>query len=347
MSAFSNLIAKCSNDLFLMADIGLTCGGNIDRTFELISIAKEVGFDGVKLQLLESAKLLGDTSVTYTYPTLNSGKRTEVMLDMFKKLEFSDDQWNAIVNYIRELGMEPIVTCHYEGGVERVNKLDLNFNKICTWSLSHHRLIKKLAQNGRPLIIDTGTINEKDLMSLNLIYRDAGGGELIVLHDFHTDNLAEMNFAAMSRLSELGFNFGYTPQGRKDWLDFMSVGYGVKILEKRLTLSRDIPENGHWKAHEPSEIKEWVKNIRECKKAIGVPKIMPTSQDLEDARKYYKSAWLIVDKNAGDAIEESDVVFKRPGTGISSAYWEAEFQSGAYLKGSVAAGTMLTREMLQ
>ena len=347
MSAFNDLIHDSANGLFLMADIGLTCGGHIDRTLELISTAKEAGFDGVKLQMLDAAKLLGDTSVTYTYPTLKSGNRTEVMLDMFKKLEFSDEQWYTIVTYIRKLEMEPIVTCHYEGGVERVNKLNLSFNKICTWSLNHYRLIKKLASNGRPLIIDTGTINEKELLSLNTLYRDAGGGELIVLHDFHTDNLEEMNFAAMTRLAELGLSFGYTPQGRKDWLDFMSVGYGVKILEKRLTLSRDIPENGHWKAHEPKEVKEWVKNIRECKKAIGVPEIKPTKQDLEDSKKYYKSAWLLYDKNAGDVIEESDVVFKRPGTGISSAYWETELQSGAYLKCAVPAGTMLTREMLQ
>ena len=347
MSVFSNLITGCSNDLFLMADIGLTCGGDIERTFELISVAKDAGFDGVKLQMLDAEKLLGDHTVTYTYPTLTSGKRTEVMLDMFKKLEFSDHQWKSIIKRIRELDMEPIVTCHYEGGVERVNDLNLNFNKICTWSLNHYRLIKKLASNGNPLIIDTGTINEKELLSLNTLYRGAGGGELIVLHDFHTDNLEEMNFAAMTRLAELGLSFGYTPQGRKDWLDFMSVGYGVKILEKRLTLSRDIPENGHWKAHEPKEVKEWVKNIRECKKAIGVPEIKPTKQDLEDAKKYYKSAWLIHDKNAGDVIKESDVVFKRPGIGISSAFWETELQSGAYLKCAVPAGTMLTREMLQ
>ena len=347
MSKINTLVNSCPNKLFLMADIGLTCGGDVKRTLELIDIAKDVGFDGVKLQMLDAEKLLGDTSITYTYPTLEGGERTEVMLDMFRQLEFEDAEWQSIIERIRKLNMEPIVTCHYEGGVARVNALDLSFNKICTWSLSHHRLIKYLAANGKPLIIDTGTINENELRRLKEIYTEAGGGEIIVLHDFHTNAVEEMNFGAMSRLAELGFTFGYTPQGRKDWLDFMSIGFGAQILEKRLTISRSIPENGHWKAHEPKEIAEWVTKIRECKKAVGASAIMPTKQDLIDAQKYYKSAWLIVDKKAGEIIHDSEIVFKRPGTGISSAEWDTKYYSGTYAKQHLAAGLMLTEDMLK
>ena len=150
--------------------------------------------------------------------------------------------------------MDPIITCHYEGGVERVGRLDLDINKVCTWSLSHERMIQNLAKNGRPLLLDTGTINEAELTSLRIKYKSVCKQDIIVLHDFHTNNLEEMNFRAMKRLSELGFNYGYTPQGRKDWLDYMAIGLGAKILEKRLTISRDIAENGHWKAHEPDEM---------------------------------------------------------------------------------------------
>lgn len=340
MGKLSRIMGEKSPELFIMADIGLTNGGDIQRTFELIKIASDLGLDGVKLQMLEADLLLGDREITYSYPTLKYGMQTEVMLEMFKKIEFSDEKWFDIVAEIRRHNMEPIITCHYEGGIERVNKLDLEFNKICTWSLSHHRMIMGLAKNGRPLIIDTGTINEAELLTLASNYRAYHNQEILVLHDFHTEDENEMNFRAMERLKELDFSFGYTPQGRRDWLDFMSIGMGAQVLEKRLTISRDIPENGQWKAHEPDEMANWISNCRECFSALGSKEIKPTLQDQKTKVWAYKSAWLNKQVFKGKKIEETDVDFLRPGSGISS-YDFSHFYKGKTYSKDLPKGHML------
>lgn len=304
--------------IYLMADLGLTNGGDMNRAKELIHAAAESGVDAVKFQMLEAEKLLGDHSIEYTYPTMKDGPRTENMLEMFKGLEYSDDEWAELKQLAEDQGLDMIITCHYEGGVERTNRLDLITNKICTWSLSHRRMIENLAANGKPLLFDTGTITRADLIAIEDVYKKAGGGDLIVLHDFHTDVEEEMNFHALDVYRQLGMVAGYTPQGRSDWLDFMSIGMGAAILEKRLTMSRSIPANGHWKAHEPDEFNEWVKCVRVCERAKGNPVIEPTKRDQEDAKKYYKSAYLVRDVMRGDPIQQSDFEFKRPGTGVSS-----------------------------
>lgn len=303
---------------FIIADLGLTCGGDLDRSRQLVKTAAELGVDAVKFQMLDAGELLGDRSVEYTYPTLAAGDITENMYEMFHRLQFSDDEWAEIKRQCDKNGIGLIVTCHVESAVARVNKLDLPVNKICTWSLSHYRMIERLAKNGKPLVIDTGTIDLSDLTDLRDFYRDAGGDEIIVLYDFHTSDPDEMNFSAIRGLIDEGYKVGYTPQGRRDWLDYMAVGVGATFIEKRLTLSRDIPENGHWKAHEPDEYKVWMQNIKECYRALGCGRLKPTSQDLEDAKKYYKSAWLTQDVAAGDTIKESMFEFKRPGLGVSS-----------------------------
>ena len=100
--------------------------------------------------MLDAEALLGDKSVTYTYPTLTSGDRTENMHEMFTALAFSDEEWNIIKEECVSKGLELVVTCHTESTVERVEKLDLRVNKICTWSLSHYRMINQLAKNGKP-----------------------------------------------------------------------------------------------------------------------------------------------------------------------------------------------------
>lgn len=304
--------------IFVVADLGLTCGGDIHETMELIEISAEIGVNAVKFQMLDADALLGDKDVTYTYPTLLNGHQTENMYTMFKGLEFSDTQWAAIRDKAYEKNLEMIVTAHYEGAVSRINRLDLPINKICTWSLSHQRLLRLLAANGKDLVIDMGTIDEAELLELHSFYVDNGGGQVVILHDFHTENASESNFRALSRYENLGFVYGYAPQGRKDWLDYMAVGQGISIIEKRLTLDRERPRNGYWKALEKEEFINWLANLRECEKSLGTSEIKPTLKDLEQAKKYYKSAWLNQDVNEGDLIKEDHFIFKRPGTGILS-----------------------------
>ncbi len=306
------------NGLFVMADLGLTCGGQIERSMELIKTAARLGVDAVKFQMLDSSELLGDRSAEYTYPTLLKGNITENMYDMFLKLEFTDAEWLRIKEKCEEHEIGLVVTCHVESAVERVNKLDLPVNKICTWSLSHYRMIAALAKNGKPLIIDTGTIDLDDLLDLSKFYKNAGGGEIIILYDFHTSDPSDMNFSAIRTLVDAGYKVGYTPQGRRDWLDYMAIGLGATFVEKRLTLSRETPENGHWKAHDPSDFETWIENLRECYVALGDGQLKPTKQDIVDSEKYYKSAWLKQSVKCGDVICDEHFSFKRPGTGISS-----------------------------
>jgi len=326
--------------IYVMADLGLTNGGDLERAKDLIRAARDIGVDAVKFQMIDAEKLLGDHTVEYTYPTMSHGKRTENMLEMFKGLEFDDDAWQAIKDTADACGLDTIITSHYEGAVARINALDLHVNKICTWSLSHRRMIEMLAENGKPLMFDTGTINRKELLDLQRVYTVAGGGDLIVLHDFHTSDEAEMNFRAFEVYRELGLVAGYTPQGRSDWLDYMSVGMGASVLEKRLTLSREIPENGQGKAHEPDEFRVWLDQIRRCEAALGAADVQPTKADLEDAKRYYKSAYLLRNVSAGDPIRQEDLEFKRPGEGVSS--WDVtEKHVGQPYPRAFRAGEML------
>jgi len=337
-----SFISNNEKSLKIIADIGLTCGGDLKRSLELIDIAGNLGVDAVKFQMINAEELLGDKNVTYTYPTLFDGDVTENMYEMFLRLEFTDDDWVLIKERCDSNSLDLIVTAHVESAVDRLNKLNLSSNKICTWSLNHYRMIRSLAKNGKPLIIDTGTINLEQLIDLEKFYKKNGGGDLIVLFDFHTKNKTEINFLAIKKLISLGFHVGYTPQGREDWLDYMAIGLGTTIIEKRLTLSRGIKENGHWKALEPDEFKEWQKNITECFSALGDEHLKATSQDIEDSKKYYKSAWLLKDVYEGESILESDFEFKRPGIGVGSdkilkEYCNLKYKR-AYKKGEMFEG---------
>lgn len=306
--------------IYIIADVGLTNGGDIDRTFKLIDIASEIGVDAIKFQMIGPDTLLGDKSAVYTYKTLYDGSITENMYDMFSALNYTESEWAKIFEYTKFKKMEFICTSHYFGAVEILERIGVSVHKICTWSLTHKRLIQQIGKTNKPMLLDTGACDELMLNRTIEWYKSYGGTSPIILHDFHTTNVEEMNFKSIPYLKKI-YNcpVGYTPQGIDYDMDFLSIGIGANLLEKRLTVDRGIAKNGHIKALEPKEFKNWFDRVRLLEKALGREAIIPTKDDIKQSKKYFKSMYFKKSINAGDIILDTHLESRRPGNGICAS----------------------------
>lgn len=326
--------------VFLMADLGLTNGGDLSRAKALIDIACDGGADAVKFQMIGPDFLLGDRTVEYTYPILSGELVTENMYSMFQGLEYSLDEWSEIKSYAEERGLSFICTAHFFEAVDRLETLGVSIHKICTWSATHKRLVEAIGRTGKPLMLDTGVFDIRLFEQLLSWYKGAGGDQLLVLHDFHTNLQEEMNFRSIPFLKEMyGFPVGYTPQGRDYDKDFMAIGLGANILEKRLTIDRGIPNNGHIKALNPTEFKDWVRRVRDLELSLGQYGIFPTKQDEIDAQKYFKSLYAKTTLPVGTILKDEHLCAKRPGTGLSAKYIDEII--GAVVVSEISAGEMI------
>ena len=307
------------NPIYIIGDIGLTNGGNLERTFKLIDTLCNLGVDAVKFQMIKPDELLGDKKINYTYPTLKKGNITQNMYKMFSELNFSDEEWYKISKYVFKKGLEFICTSHVLSAVPLLEKCNIRLHKICTWSTNHKRLIQLIGTTKKPLMIDTGTLTTKKLDELYSWYKSRGGKKMIILHDFHTNNFNEMNFKAIPFMKKRYRSpVGYTPQGRNSDLDFLSVGLGVNVLEKRITLDRKIAKNGHWKSLEPKEFKDWLNKIKNIEKSLGNYEVKPTKNDISISKWGFKSLHAKVDIGKGEIIKDQLVKAVRPGNGISA-----------------------------
>ena len=104
--------------IFIIADLGLTNGGDIKRTFKLIDIASKLKVDAVKFQLIGPDHILGDKKISYTYPTLKNGMIKQNMYEMFKELEYTPLEWYKISKYVKSKNLEFICTSHFIEAVE-------------------------------------------------------------------------------------------------------------------------------------------------------------------------------------------------------------------------------------
>lgn len=312
----SNYIGD-GNPIYIIADLGLTNGGDIERAFKLIDIAAKLKVDAVKFQMIEPDKLLGDKSDNYTFQTFKDGPKTENYYKMFSELTYTEEQWAKIANYTRSKKLEFICTAHVLEAVSILEKVGVNIHKICTWSITHKRLIQEIGKTEKPLILDSGMFTISNLSRTLDWHSSSGGRGAIILHDFHTNNNNQMNFRAIPFIKkEFGLPVGYTPQGRDSDMDFMSIGLGVNVLEKRLTIDRSIPKNGHIKSLEPNEFNLWIKRVKELENSLGIFNVLPTADDIKLSKIYFKSLYANQDIKKDEIITNKMISARRPGDGI-------------------------------
>tara|TARA_Y100000588_G_scaffold391502_1_gene500302 strand:- start:4261 stop:5235 length:975 start_codon:yes stop_codon:yes gene_type:complete len=295
--------------------VGTTCLGDIDMALDLVTAGAFAGVDAVKFQLIDPDQ---DSSESTEFKVRWEPSETaENMKDMFKKLEFRPDQWKTISNECKRAGVEFLATVDFEQGVDLLEKLGTPAHKIGAWDTTFKPLITRIAVTGKPMIVDLGPTSQEEIGKINDWFLSSGGKQILYLHDFHTDEPNEMNFGAIKHLQNtLPWPVGFSSPARNDDLDFLALGVGVDVIEKRLILDRSLRAFHSHESLEPNELKQWVERIRFAEKAIGCEEIQPSRKDLADSQKYYRSICTTKPVSKGELFTRDNLSGKRPGIGL-------------------------------
>jgi len=284
----------------------------------LIDAAKSVGANCVKPMIIGADAFMSDKSVTYTYQTAD-GERSENMYEMFKKLEFTPDEWRQVVAHCDEVGIGCFFTVDYIDGVALAEELETPAYKVSSWDIRNFPLIRAIAKTGKPTYFDLGPALAGEVLQLREFWEKHHGGEMRLIHCTHgpedTANMATIRF-----LMKLGYPTGWSSDGRDDRLDHLAVAAGAHYIEKRITLDRTFPGHHHVKALEPAEFAAWVKRIRETEAIMGEFAVRPSLDDLRQKDLYFTSIVAARDIAEGELVTEDMLAAKRPGTGISPLY---------------------------
>jgi len=102
-----------------------------------------------------------------------------------------------------------------------------------------------------------------------------------------------------------------------------AVAMGATVIEKHLTLDRNLPGPDHKASLEPDDFAAMVRGIRTIEQALGdgIKRSTPSEQvNLPVLRKSLVAARPI---RAGELFSAANLTAKRPGTGISPMQWDA------------------------
>jgi sialic acid synthase SpsE len=249
----------------IIAEIAQGFEGNPIYSELFVKAAAASGADAVKFQLVFADEL---ATPDYKY------------YDLFKSLEMSEEVWQQI----SKLAIENNVALHLdifgEKSIQLAEKIGVEAVKIHGTDIANKRLLNLVAKTSINQVIlgAGGAFQNEIVVALDMLKNK----EVILLFGFqayptsNSDNhinrikLAGDIFSKLHSSLKIGFADHVNPDTNIHLgLGAMAIGFGAKVLEKHLTLAKNIKLEDHESALNPDEFLEYVNFIHECSTAIG------------------------------------------------------------------------------
>ena len=352
---------------FLIAEAGVNHNGSIELAKKLIDAAVMAGADAVKFQSFVASSIVTAGASKAEYQITNTGSK-ESQLEMLKKLELSHTQQRELHQYCQRSGIQFLSTPFDTASLNFLTAdLGLETIKVGSGELTNAPFLFEVARLAKNIILSTGmsTIDEvadalgviafvmtdsknPSVSSFKSALASSEGKKAVtskvtLLHcttDYPTVP-SDVNLRAMLTLREkFDCQVGFSDHSVGIHLAVAAVAMGATVIEKHLTIDRDLPGPDHKASLEPNEFKNLVEQVRDLENAFGDGTKRPTEVELKNKKIARRSLVALKAIKTGDVFTSENVSIKRPGTGRSPfEYWS--------LLGTKATSDIAENEVIQ
>ena len=316
--------------VFIIAEAGVNHNGNIEIAKRLIEIASEAGADAVKFQTFKTENCITSYAPKANYQIQTTGQ-SENQYEMVKKLELDIKSHRILMDYCKQKNIMFLSTAFDLDSVDLLDELGLEIFKIPSGEITNLPYLRKIAKLNKKIILSTGMANLGEIENaVNILVEN--GEKITVLHcntEYPTP-ICDVNLKAMLTIKEaFKVPVGYSDHTLGINIPLAAVTMGAEVIEKHITLDKNMDGPDHRASLEPHELKEMVVAIREIEKALGdgIKKTMKSEEDNKLLGR--KSIVAITPIKKGEILSEVNLGVKRPGNGISPMEWDRVIGSKA------------------
>jgi len=260
--------------VYIISEIGLNHGGNIETALDLIEAASHAKVDAVKFQkrLLPGAipehmrnkpKVLQDGSVV-TY------------LEYKRRMEFDYDAYRELANYAHGFGLDFGVSV-WDTGTPHIlaDMEEIDFLKLPSAMMSNEPVVHHTATRGLPFFWSTGMHTMEEILITARWIDDFAFDNWGVFHchSAYPAPVEELNLAVISEWTKHRiFNshpIGYSGHEVGLVTTAAAVALGASVVERHITLDRASWGSDQSASVEPGGFERLVRDIRTVETAIG------------------------------------------------------------------------------
>lgn len=258
----------------IIAEIGTSHEGNLNKALELIDAAKEAGADTVKFQWVYADEILHPNTGFVNLPT---GKIS--LYERFKSLELNTDFYKECLDYCHKINIKFACSPFGLKSFNELIKINPDFIKIASPELNHTKLLKECSKylNKIPIIISSGVSKladiEKALELLNPDDIEIKPNYLTLLHcsTFYPTPEEEYNVKLVKNLSKIfGISCGVSDHSLDPVLvPVLTCAMNGKMIEKHITLSNQTKGLDDPIALEPEKFALMVHSVHQTEALIN------------------------------------------------------------------------------
>jgi N-acetylneuraminate synthase len=230
--------------------------------------------------------------------------------------------------------------------VDFLESMDVPAYKIASFEVVDLPLIRRVARTGKPIIMSTGMATLAEIDEAVQTARAAGATALALLKctSAYPAPPEDMHLRTIPHLSE-AFQ---VPVGLSDHthgiaVPVAAVALGACIVEKHLTLSRDMPGPDSAFSLEPHEFRGMVEAVRSAEQAPGGVRYDVTERE-QASRVFRRSLFVVQDIQAGEPFTPENVRSIRPGHGLHTRHIDEIL--GRVAARNIKRGTPLAWDMV-
>lgn len=276
----------------------------------LVRAAARAGADAAKLQMVFADEL---ATPGYKY------------YDLFRSLEMSDDTWANLVTEARAQGIDLQVDIFGRRSLALAEKVGIRTVKLHGTDIGNPGLLRDVAASSieRALLGAGGAHRDEIASAIEIL----AGKQIVVLLGFQayptptdTNRIDRVRHLADAFAGRPDITIGFADHADPESplrlaLASAAVGAGARVIEKHLTLGRNMELEDFESALNPDQFKEFSSTLRDVASAIGET---TTAADygMTDAETGYRKmirrhVVAARDLSAGETLTAQDIVLKR------------------------------------
>jgi len=287
---------------YIIAEIGSNHNRDLKLAKKIIRKISKTGADAVKFQTFKAATLVNKV----------------IRPDAYRLLEENElpYEWHKILKkYAEKYDLTFLSTPFDFNAVDLLAGLNVSAYKIASGDLTHLPLIKYIARLGKPIIMSAGAADNKLIKSAIEVIRKQGNEKIVVCQCTvnYPAVYKDVNVRVLDFLKEeYGVLSGFSDHSIGCLASIVAVARGASVVEKHVTLRKDMEGPDHHFAIEIDEFKELVDKIRTVETILGSSNKKVLLSERKSLFTSRRSIYAGIDMKRGDKITANKLLILRP-----------------------------------
>ena len=244
------------NNVYIIAEIGLNHGGDIELAKRLIDSAAHTGADAVKFQ---------------TYITEKRVPKHSPIFDILKKCELKFDAFKELKDYSSKHNIGFFSTPFDDESVDYLESINIELYKIASFDVTNLKFLERIASTLKPIILSVGMSNLDEIrQAYGILKKETSRITLLHCISAYPTKEEDANLAA---IQTLGKNFdcviGQSDHTSDIRVPLFAVAAGAQVIEKHYKISEGMECVDSPVSITEKQLTQMVREVRGLEKVLG------------------------------------------------------------------------------